>query len=258
MKYICLSFDDGRSDTFEYSFPVLKKYGLKATVNIISDFVVNPQNYSFSSGPKPMNIMQIKEWQATGFEVACHGSTHINTAEDVINNIEELETFGIDVHNIGFASPESYLTQGNIHETGIDTLKKNEKISYIRTGIQIRREGLLYTIMSVLEQITHSSNLYYYLNKRNILETNYFPEILPSAAIKDYTTCSQVIDFINRMKDNQAIIFMFHSILPESDSSFGKDHYYWAYDRFDELCKWMSSKKELRVLTTYELLFGED
>lgn len=258
MKYICLSFDDGRSDTFEYAFPLLRKYGLVATVNIISDFVNNPFKYFFPSGPKPMSISQIKDWQGAGFEVACHGSTHVNTDKDVKKNIKELESFGIDVRGIGFASPESYITKENIHKTGIDVLKREGLISYIRTGIQIRREGLLYTGLSMLEQISHSTKLYYVLNKRNILEVDNFPEILASAAIKDYTTYKQVKEFINRMSDNQAVILMFHSILPESDDCFGKDHYYWAFDKFDKLCKWISSKNDLKVLTTYELVNGED
>lgn len=38
MKYITLSFDDGRKDFFTNALPVLKKYNLPATLNVITDF----------------------------------------------------------------------------------------------------------------------------------------------------------------------------------------------------------------------------
>lgn len=255
MKYISLSFDDARSDTFEYALPIINKYGLTATVNVISDFVINPQKYDFPSAPYAMKKEQIIKWQRDGHEVACHGSTHTNSSEDIIKNIEDLQSFGIDVKNIGFASPESWLTDENIAETGIDELKGNGSISYIRTGIQVRREGILYTTISALERICHSKWLYYKLNKKCIIDVFDLPDIILSTAIKDYTRVNQLKYFVNMMEDSRGIILMFHSILPQGNDYYGADHYFWSTNRFEELCKWLSEDEEIRVLTTYDLLF---
>lgn len=122
MKFVNLSFDDGRSDTYEVAFPIIKKYGLKATVNIISEYITNPSKYHFGSAPKAMNKEQILTWQKEGFEVASHGRTHSNTKEDVLDNINDLKSFGINVEKIGFASPSSELTSKNIQSTGISEL----------------------------------------------------------------------------------------------------------------------------------------
>ena len=254
MKYVCLSFDDARQDTYKYAFPILKQYGLNATVNVISNFVTEPNKYSFSSAPQAMTKEQILEWQDESFEVACHGSSHKNTDIDVLNNIKELESFGVNVDEIGFASPESWITEKNIGQTGIDRLQKEGKILYIRSGIQILREGFFYTCWSLIEQYTHSSFLYYLLNKKNIIHCPFEKcSILPSAAIKDYTKCKQIKYFINHMKDDEAIILMFHSILPPADSNFGKDHYYWSLEKFERLCKWLSENETIIVLSTKDL-----
>ena len=73
MRYVNLSFDDGRSDTYEIAFPILKKYGLTATVNIVSDFVINPDKPYFKSASQPMSQEQILEWQKMGHEIPRKG-----------------------------------------------------------------------------------------------------------------------------------------------------------------------------------------
>lgn len=255
MKYISLSFDDGRADTYTNALPILKKYGLTATVNVISDFVIHPEKYTSICPPqRAMTVKEIKEWESFGFEVACHGATHQNTAEDVIQNIKELQSFGIDTEGIGFASPTSFITEKNVHQTGIDQLKKEGKISYIRTGIQVRREGFVYTFLSIVEKITHSSWLYYRLNRRNIIRENNIPELLPSTAIKSYTTLKQVKYLINKMPENSYMILMLHSILKKNDSFYGKDNYFWDADKFEGLCSYLAGDKDITVMTTKEMV----
>ena len=39
MKYVVLSFDDGRRDFYVNAFPILMKYKLVATLNVITDYV---------------------------------------------------------------------------------------------------------------------------------------------------------------------------------------------------------------------------
>lgn len=141
MKYVNLSFDDGRSDTYDIAFPILKKYGLYATVNIISNFVLESEKYQFKSATKAMTIEQILNWQQNGYEVACHGKTHSNTVEDVVQNIRELKQFGVNTTEIGFASPSSEITPENVKRMGILSLKERGILSYIRSGVQIRRGG---------------------------------------------------------------------------------------------------------------------
>jgi hypothetical protein len=78
-------------------------------------------------------------------------------------------------------------------------------------------------------------------------------KILPSVAIKDYTTVSQVKYFIDKLKDNEAVILMFHSILYRGSEGYGKDHYYWDADVFEMLCADLSDSKDYKIITTKEL-----
>ncbi len=246
MRYIALSFDDSRADTYEIAKPIMEKYGLIGTVNVISDFVLHPDHCSLISSPRVMIPEQLHKWQRWGGEIACHGSTHNNTPEDVIKNIEELRA-------IGFASPSSWLTHKNMEDSGIYELKKNGTLSYLRSGIQIRREGIVYTILSVLEQYTHSKYLYYYLNKRNIIKRNQKYAIYRSAAIKDFTTVKQIQYIVEKMNEDDGLIIMLHGVLDKGDQFYGKDHYYWDSDKFDNLCRWLKDKKDIEVVTTIAL-----
>lgn len=58
-RAVSITFDDGYKDNFIYAFPVLKKYGLPASVFIIVDEVARPQNDRLS-------WEEIKEMQDSG------------------------------------------------------------------------------------------------------------------------------------------------------------------------------------------------
>lgn len=255
MKYVSLSFDDGRSDTYEVAFPILKRHGFRATVNVISEYIVNPSKYHFGSAPKAMNKEQILEWQKEGFEVAAHGKTHSNTKEDILDNINDLKSFGINVKKIGFASPNSELTLNNIQSTGINELKKEKTLSYVRSGIQVKREGLFYVAGAVAEKITHGATVFYKLNKRNTISLcSPLPIILPSIAVKSYTTLKQLKYFLEKIDDNTATIFMIHSILNKSNEAYGTDDWYWDEGLFGEFLDFLTMNKNISVVTTQELV----
>lgn len=257
MKYICLSFDDARSDTYDIAYPIMQKYGLKATVNVVTDYIFNPNSYKFTAAPKAMTKEQLLEWQQEGYEIAVHGKTHHNTLKDVCDCIEDLKVMGIDVSNIGFASPNSELSLKNIQESGIDTLMQKGTILYIRSGIQIRRKSLLYIIGAAMEKFTHSKRLFWRLNRQNIISSEEVPSIIPAVAVKDYTKVKQILYLIDHMEDGNICVLMFHSILPKRLLDNGGKYYCWSEEQFEELCKEISGSKDITVTTTYKFVRGE-
>ena len=72
-KYIALSFDDGYTDNYTEAFPLLKKYGAKATFSVINNKI---------GGKIYMNADQLKEMQRAGMEIASHTFSH-NRLEDI-------------------------------------------------------------------------------------------------------------------------------------------------------------------------------
>jgi peptidoglycan/xylan/chitin deacetylase (PgdA/CDA1 family) len=68
-KPIVLTFDDGYADNYTNAFPLLQKYGFRATFFVITDFVTEER-------PGYMTWPQLKEVLAAGMEVGSHGRDH--------------------------------------------------------------------------------------------------------------------------------------------------------------------------------------
>lgn len=259
MAYIILSFDDSRDDFYTRAFPILKKYQIPATLNVISSFVTGDIVCDFpSSCDKAMSVNDVLDCQHSGLvEIACHGATHKNTREDILRNIKELREMGCEVKNIGAASQGSEITVLNRNEDGIWDLVVNGELSYLRSGIVVRREGLFYSALSLLDMYMHSKRLFYYLNKRTFIKKPRELFFL-STAIVSYNTLKQVKYLIDRFLEenngikDSALILMFHSILRPEDSGYGKDKWYWDVQKFDNLCSYLTENKYVRVVTTQE------
>lgn len=66
-KVVCVTFDDGYSDNYTNAFPILKQYGIKATVFMISSFI-GKAGY--------LSAVQLKEMSDAGVEIQDHSVTH--------------------------------------------------------------------------------------------------------------------------------------------------------------------------------------
>jgi peptidoglycan/xylan/chitin deacetylase (PgdA/CDA1 family)/predicted small lipoprotein YifL len=67
-KSIVITLDDGYEDNYTSAFPVLKKYGLKATVFMIT--------CSIDADPNCLTSAQLKEMDKAGIEIESHTVTH--------------------------------------------------------------------------------------------------------------------------------------------------------------------------------------
>lgn len=253
MKNIVFSFDDGRLDTYTKAYPILKKYGVPFTLNVTTDFVLHQENYTNfgSADNKSMRPEQVLDCYQNGVEIACHGHTHQNTKSDVLENISALAEIGIDVSGIGFASPNSEVTEHNCAD--IRELLKEGHLGYIRSGRQVRREGLVYTALTVLERLTHSKWLFYLLNKRNII-SNTKKGILMSVGITAKTTFEQIMYLIRKVPQGQSLILMFHSVLSPEDTGYGKDLWYFDSATFEKLVSTLTKQGDVNICTTKELI----
>jgi len=67
-KYMALTFDDGYRDFYDYAFPILKKYQMKATVYVIYDAI---------NAPDYLSEDMIKEMTSSGLiEIGSHALDH--------------------------------------------------------------------------------------------------------------------------------------------------------------------------------------
>lgn len=251
MKYISFSFDDGRKDTYSVVYPILSENGLTCTVNVITDFINNPEKYARYGLKDSMSVNDVLEMQKNGNEIACHGHTHGNTVSDVRNCITTLKSFGVNVDNIGFASPFSQLVPNNVGN--VKELLDDNSIAYVRTGIQIRREGLIYSALMFLCEKLEMKRLFTKLNKRAIYSYPLNQKIILGVSITNRTTVAQIMKLIESMADESAVVLIFHSILERKDCY---DRWCWSRDNFKLLCDGLTKKEDCRIVNTNEL-FGE-
>lgn len=254
MKYVVLSFDDGRSDTYTNAFPILKKYNLTATFNIVSDFILHSDSYNCfrSADNKAMSVANLTECKNYGIEIALHGATHKNTVQDILQNVKDLNDMGIETDGVGFASPFSELTEANCDE--IYELVKNEELSYIRTGVQTKRMGVRYVVLSGINRLIRLKTLFWFLNKSNVLYLNKLPKLMKGVSITKDTTVKEIKFCISKLKDSEAIILIFHSILHKKDKGYNRDCWFWDIGKFEELCEFLNNNGDVNVITTKQLL----
>lgn len=67
-KSVVITFDDGYQDNYTNAFPILKKYGLKATVFVITDTVDKNNSY--------MTSAELRELQNGGIDIESHTAGH--------------------------------------------------------------------------------------------------------------------------------------------------------------------------------------
>lgn len=255
MKYVVLSFDDGRLDTFEYAVPHIVKNSLTATVNIATDFIERPERYvNFSSAMnEAMTIQMIKKTSLAGIEIAGHGHQHINDKNDVLTGLARLKQWKIDGDLYGFASPFSEITLNNHSE--IRSMITDGEVAYIRSGIQVRRESILYKMTYLVMEVFHSKRLFYMLNKKNVEVNKKNSLFFTGVSVNCNTTLLQIEYLINKMPDNSQLVLILHSVLPKSHPGYGKDKWYIDESMFEKLC--ISLKKNNNIQVTTNKLLAE-
>lgn len=248
MKYISFSFDDGRKDTYTIAYPVLAQHGFTCTVNMITDHLLDPTAHSKYGLREVMSIKDVLDLQSKGNEIACHGHTHKNTYEDICNCISTLESIGVDVNQIGFASPFSALIPEQLGGPGM--LLDEKRIKYIRTGTQVRRAGMFYFACTMICEKLRLKWLFALLHKREICSYPAKERVILGVSITNNTTVGQILRLIDSMPRNSGVVLIFHSILPKQDCY---DRWCWSADKFDALCKALSQKRDCNIINTSEL-----
>lgn len=79
-KPIVITLDDGYEGNYYYAFPTLKKYGLTATIFVVTNIVGGLNDFDIKAGLKPPSRMltweQVKEMDAAGITIGCHTLDH--------------------------------------------------------------------------------------------------------------------------------------------------------------------------------------
>lgn len=256
LKYVVLSFDDGRKDFYQHALPILKRYHLVATLNIIADFIGKTNLPVFASaGHECMTRREIMECDRYGIEIANHSAKHTNSINDILKGQEKLKSLLGGNRHLGFASPSSEICLENF--SMYRNLLENNSIAYLRSGNQLRRDGKIHLFMWILYKITKFFHFFYWYNSRNYIDLikkdchkkGFFPSVTCNAE----TDKNSIIRFIDKMPDNNAVILMFHSIVPPNSTTWEADKWYNSTDDFDRICSFCATHDDIQVVTNMQL-----
>ena len=91
-KPVVLTFDDGYRDTAEFGFPLLRKYGFKGTLFLVTDHVGGTNTWDLPLGVSEQPLMTTDEvcyWAANGIEIGSHSRSHPDLRTSSAETIEE-------------------------------------------------------------------------------------------------------------------------------------------------------------------------
>jgi len=88
-KAVVITIDDGWQEVYSIAFPILKKYGLRATLFVYTDLI--------NGSKKTLNWEEVTELDRGGVDVQCHTKTHRNLGK--MNDKESLSQYAREVEN---------------------------------------------------------------------------------------------------------------------------------------------------------------
>ncbi len=111
-KPIILTFDDGSDSIYTTALPVLQKYNFTGTAYLV---------YNYIGAPSFVNIEEIQELYAAGWEIGSHGINHIDLTkypnkqgEEIVESRQKLRNL-LDIPILTFAYPYGTYDEDSLH-----------------------------------------------------------------------------------------------------------------------------------------------
>lgn len=253
MKYIVLSFDDGLIEFKKYALPILNKFFMKSTVNIVTGFSDKtvPNNFSF------LTIKDIKQLFEEGHEIAAHSNSHLDyeTVEDMELSIKKIIDW-TGQSSVGVVMPKSQ----DITDELCSFFESTQSVYYYADWrykkIKMHFKGHFHRIINHLKRNKKSGIITYgfsVLYNPRFLKRNKKPRFDRITVKKDRES-KYFIDFLKRMPDNNCVTIVFHSILNNYAEKCDWPEGAWNIEEFENLLAFINSRKDMMVLTQKEAI----
>lgn len=237
MKQIALTFDDGREDNATIANPILRRYGLNATLFVTTGYL----DHTWARDPRwtysgePMTIDQLRQLRDGGWEIGLHGDWHRTALEDWKSALEKLKAWGFDTEGIGASLPNSRVEEAEIGR--ILQALGSRQLSYIRRGRGCDTGKLENKLLFGMYTWLNSFWAFRRFNRENLMRLPIRePAKLYSVVVRHRDRPEMLLELMDAMEEDSLCVLMLHSILPESHPNYGKEVWNWSDTRFEALC----------------------
>lgn len=252
MKYVTITFDDGRSDNYVYANPILRKYKIPATLFVTTGFVdgtwTKPTD-QWKSVSGALSITELQEMASHGWELGLHGDKHITDLKDLENAYKKFVEWGFVDDKIPFSIPNSEKIEDELYR--IESSSLGNLISFIREGRGIDTKQLKYRVLYLLYNYCNAQWAYDKFNQPSCNGVSYTTasKRVYSVVVKRNDSPKMICKFLRQIPDNSWVIFMLHSILPQEDKLYLADEWTWSTTNFERFISQMAKYQDASLIT---------
>jgi peptidoglycan/xylan/chitin deacetylase (PgdA/CDA1 family) len=181
---VVVTFDDGDKSVYQYAFPVLRKYGVRAVVFLVVDYIGQTDAWDMTlSGKRSMHLSwdQIHEMQDWGIWFGSHTLTHRNLtilrSDEIIHELTESKR--ILEQKLGGISCISYPFNRTNREVILHTQRAGYRFGFGGSGendLLIKKEAVYITdnVRSLATKLSERPRLLYQYDRIKQKTINYF------------------------------------------------------------------------------------
>lgn len=258
MKYVSITFDDGRKDNYTEAFPIMNKNKLTGTIFCTTGFIDKTweKPTDWLSAGEPIKIEQLLELRKNGWEIALHGDKHTTAIEDLTIAIEKMKSWGLFETKMGFSIPNSAVPREELDDV-IHSMLGSE-IQYIRSGRRINTKKISARLLFIAYSICKFRWAYNLFNVKNVNRIDSVnDEMIYSVVVRNKDSVNMIEHFIETAPENTWIVLMFHSVIDKDNPLYNSDPWNWSSEKFTTLCKFLSeiqSREIVRVMNMSEVM----
>lgn len=255
MRYVSITFDDGREDNYSVALPIMKQYNMKGTVYVTTGFVDGTWGgYSVLESPRrALSVEEIRAMADSGWEIGLHGDKHTTDKDDFSQAYVKMNHWiNNGKHGVyGFSVPNSTASEEDIEAIR----SQKDRVLYIRKGRRKDNKGIIQKILYVLSYYGRLQWAYNLYNKDNIYLESDRNKTMYSVVVKTGDKPEMILKFLDKVADQTGVTLMLHSILPLEETEEFQSQWTWREDRLNELCRLLFERKEtIQVVTARELV----